>query len=263
MNVHKNARLTPRGESGLYGRLRAGRRRRPWRKPQASARGPFGSGLIDIAVKDWPGCRIAHPARRRSGRVQPRPRRGIDMDSVVDPDKKRRVHPRCHTMIDPADELRHRVQSALVAAFCNEARTVTAEVHRSEHADYQSDQALSLARGLRRAPRDVAASVVGRLRRDPVLDAASVSGPGFINLTLRSEYLSDAVVRMLNDDRLGLSPPEHPVTVVVDYSSPNLAKDSEFRSRQCARHLVGGRGAGLQRRRQGRHPVEKSHDRGC
>jgi hypothetical protein len=35
MNMHKDARLTPRVESGLYGRLRAGRRRRPSRKPQA------------------------------------------------------------------------------------------------------------------------------------------------------------------------------------------------------------------------------------
>ena len=59
-------------ESGLYGRLRAGRRRRPSRKPQASARGPFGSGLIDIAVKDWPGCRIAHPGRIGSVCQHPR-----------------------------------------------------------------------------------------------------------------------------------------------------------------------------------------------
>src|SRR5580704_14442193 len=43
-------------ESGLYGRLRAGRRRRPSPKPLASARGPFGSELIDTAVKGWQAC---------------------------------------------------------------------------------------------------------------------------------------------------------------------------------------------------------------
>lgn len=50
-------------ESGLYGRSRAGRRRRPSRKPQASARGRFASGWIDIAAKDWWDYRIAHPGR--------------------------------------------------------------------------------------------------------------------------------------------------------------------------------------------------------
>jgi hypothetical protein len=55
-------------ESGLYGGLRAGRRRRPCRtpaEPQASARGPF-------AVKDWLGCRIAHPGRIGSVCQHPR-----------------------------------------------------------------------------------------------------------------------------------------------------------------------------------------------
>ena len=47
----------------MYGRSRAGRRRRPSPKPQASARGRFASGLIDIVEKDWRDCRIAHPGR--------------------------------------------------------------------------------------------------------------------------------------------------------------------------------------------------------
>ena len=47
-------------ESGLYGRLRAGRRRRPSPKPLASAREPFGSGLIDIAVRGWQACKTDH-----------------------------------------------------------------------------------------------------------------------------------------------------------------------------------------------------------
>ena len=59
-------------ESGLYGRLRADRRRRPSPKPQASARGPFESGLIDIAAKDWWDCRIAHPVRIGCGSRHPR-----------------------------------------------------------------------------------------------------------------------------------------------------------------------------------------------
>jgi hypothetical protein len=63
MNVHKNARLTPLVESGLYGRSRAGRRRRPSPKPQASARGRFASGSIVMGAKDRRDCRIAHHGR--------------------------------------------------------------------------------------------------------------------------------------------------------------------------------------------------------
>jgi hypothetical protein len=56
MNVHNNARLTPRGRERIVRMVESGHR-----KPQASARGPFGSGLIDLTVKNWRGCRIARP----------------------------------------------------------------------------------------------------------------------------------------------------------------------------------------------------------
>ena len=74
MNMHKNARLTRRAvESGLCGGWRAGRRGRLSPKAQVSARGPFVSGLIDIAEKDWQGCTTAHPGRIGRGSRHPRP----------------------------------------------------------------------------------------------------------------------------------------------------------------------------------------------
>jgi arginyl-tRNA synthetase len=128
-------------------------------------------------------------------------------------------------MVDPAIELQRRMQSALSEAFGEIAGITTAEVHRSTYADYQSDSALSLARRLKRSPRDVAAAVVKRLQPDEVLDSATVSGPGFINLTLRSDYLSKALEILSADDRLGSSLVKDSKTVVIDYSSPNLAKE--------------------------------------
>jgi arginyl-tRNA synthetase len=128
-------------------------------------------------------------------------------------------------LVDPVNELRSRLQSALSAAFDAEAAAIVPDIHRSDYADYQSDLAMSLARRLRRAPREIAAAVVERLSPDAVLLEAVVSEPGFINLTLRPEYLSSALGRMLADERLGIAIPEHPDTVVVDYSSPNLAKE--------------------------------------
>jgi arginyl-tRNA synthetase len=52
-----------------------------------------------------------------------------------------------------------------------------------------------------------------------------VSGPGFINFTLRDEWIAAQASQMLRDPRLGLAPVATPQTVVVEYSSPNIAKE--------------------------------------
>jgi tRNA synthetases class I (R)/Arginyl tRNA synthetase N terminal domain len=111
------------------------------------------------------------------------------------------------------------------------------DIQRSDHADYQSDLTLRLARQLRRDPRDIAAAMLEHLRPHAVLDTASVSGPGFINLTLRTASLSDAAGHMLADKRIGVGRPKHPDTVVVDYSLPNLAK--EMHVGHLRRNLIG------------------------
>lgn len=128
-------------------------------------------------------------------------------------------------MVDPFGEFRHRLQSTLRDCFGDDAAAIVVDIQRSDHADYQSDLALRLAPQLRRDPRDIAAAVVEHLCPDAVLATATVSGPGFINLTLRTAYLSDAAGRMLAEQRIGVGRPKRPDTVVVDYSSPNLAKE--------------------------------------
>ena len=52
-----------------------------------------------------------------------------------------------------------------------------------------------------------------------------VSGPGFINFTLRDDWIAAQASQMLSDPRLGLAPVDRPQTVVVEYSSPNVAKE--------------------------------------
>jgi arginyl-tRNA synthetase len=52
-----------------------------------------------------------------------------------------------------------------------------------------------------------------------------VSGPGFINLTLRDDWIAAQATQMLGDARLGTEPAAQPQTVVVEYSSPNVAKE--------------------------------------
>ena len=124
-------------------------------------------------------------------------------------------------MLDLVPALRERVTAAVRAAFGEDAASTDPAVHRSDHADYQSDVALALARPLKRSPRDVAAALVGHLATDDLVAEAVVSGPGFINLTIRADNLGQGLDRMLATEER----PSSRETVVVDYSAPNVAKE--------------------------------------
>ena len=128
-------------------------------------------------------------------------------------------------MVDPLAPLRQRVLAAAQALFGDEGAAAEPALHRSAHADYQADIALALARKLKRNPKEVGAALAAALPADDVIAQADVSGPGFINLTLQPGILAAELGRMLVDDRLGSPPVAAPETVVVDYSSPNLAKE--------------------------------------
>src|SRR5436190_1232499 len=125
--------------------------------------------------------------------------------------------------IDPLPALRRRLEAATQAAFPEEAGPDPL-LHRSAHADYQADLALALGRRLKRNPREVAAAIGEKLAPDEVLAEASVSGPGFINLTLRPEFVAGRLAAMAADPALGVAAAT-PETVVVDYSAPNVAKE--------------------------------------
>ena len=98
-------------------------------------------------------------------------------------------------------------------------------VRRSQHADFQSDAALGLARRLGRPPREIAAEVRERASLADLCAAVEVSGPGFLNLTVSGHALDGLVSALAADPRLGVPPVAEPETVVVDYSAPNVAKE--------------------------------------
>ncbi|RGA00867.1 arginine--tRNA ligase [Microbispora triticiradicis] len=125
-------------------------------------------------------------------------------------------------MTDPQLVLTERVQQALGSAFGPEYATEDPLIRPSQFADYQANVALSLAKRLRRAPREVAQAIAGHLDTSDV--SVEVSGPGFLNLTLRDGWIAEQAGQRLLDDRLGVPQPA-PQTVVVDYSAPNAAKE--------------------------------------
>jgi len=128
-------------------------------------------------------------------------------------------------MADPREVLARRVQDALGAAFGTEYAAADPVIRPSSFADFQSNAALPLAKKLGRPPRDIAAEIIGHLDLTGVAEPPQVSGPGFINLTLIPEWIAAQASSELTDPRLG-TPAADPVQrIVVEYSSPNVAKE--------------------------------------
>jgi arginyl-tRNA synthetase len=128
-------------------------------------------------------------------------------------------------MADPQQVLGARVRDALVAAYGPDYADADPLIRPSSFGDLQSNAALPLAKKLGRAPRDIAAEIVGRLEVGDICEPPTVSGPGFINLTLRPQWIADEATALLADPRLGTPVAAEPKTVVVEYSSPNIAKE--------------------------------------
>ena len=96
--------------------------------------------------------------------------------------------------------------------------------------DYQSNAAMGLAKKLARKPREVAEAIVEKLDIDDLCERPEIAGPGFINFRLKPSFLarslqSIATADDLDTDRVGLPPAEKREVIVVDLSSPNLAKE--------------------------------------
>jgi arginyl-tRNA synthetase len=135
---------------------------------------------------------------------------------------------------DPEETLAQLVRDALAAELGEQYATADPIIRPSQFADYQSNAALPLAKALGRPPREIATAVAARLAdlADPDGQAevgpiakVEVSGPGFINITLRDEWIGRQAARQLADPRLGVPLAEPAQRVVVDYSGPNVAKE--------------------------------------
>jgi arginyl-tRNA synthetase len=92
-------------------------------------------------------------------------------------------------------------------------------------ADFQANGALALAKRLGTAPAPLAAQIAAAVDRGEWLESATVAGPGFLNLTLTPRWLASRLQAAAEDPRFGRSLAPHPRTVVIDYSSPNVAKE--------------------------------------
>ena len=99
-----------------------------------------------------------------------------------------------------------------------------AEVTQSSHAHYQCNTPLRLAKAFKKNPREIAASIIEKLD-DTIFEKLEVSGPGFINITFAKSFLSDQINQVFQDKRLGVSPLDKRKKIIVEFSSPNIAKE--------------------------------------
>jgi arginyl-tRNA synthetase len=91
--------------------------------------------------------------------------------------------------------------------------------------DYSGTMAMALAKKAGRKPRDLAVEIINRLDVGELVEKpGDPVGPGFINLRIRDDALSRSIAESCADDRLGVPRVAAAETIVLDYSSPNVAK---------------------------------------
>lgn len=91
--------------------------------------------------------------------------------------------------------------------------------------DFQSNLALVLSKQLKQPPRKIAELIASNLNDNEIYEAPTIAGPGFINIRLKNEFLESRLNGIKKDIRLGIPVAVTARNVVVDMSSPNIAKE--------------------------------------
>ena len=121
-------------------------------------------------------------------------------------------------MLALTHELGLRGANALTQAFGVDL-TGKVIIDRSQKADLQCAAAMQLAKSLKRSPRELAEVLVKALAEHVAVKSTDIAGPGFVNIHLHDAWLKQNVGNALSLRQIGAG---H--TVVIDYSSPNVAK---------------------------------------
>jgi arginyl-tRNA synthetase len=90
--------------------------------------------------------------------------------------------------------------------------------------DYQANGCMALAKSMKINPRVLAARVADAVDLEPLASPPEIAGPGFLNVRLHDAWISRSLTDLLGTAFPGIEPPAQPRTVVIDFSSPNVAK---------------------------------------
>ena len=116
-----------------------------------------------------------------------------------------------------------KVTEAMTATGITDARAIVKQAQRIEFGHYQANGVMGVAKQVKANPRELAEKILQKLEDEKGL-SLEVAGPGFINITLMSDFLAIALQDVYSSQRLGIE--KLPARIfVVDYSAPNLAKE--------------------------------------
>ncbi|MEI6428650.1 MAG: arginine--tRNA ligase [Pseudanabaena sp. ELA607] len=124
--------------------------------------------------------------------------------------------------------LQQRFQAACGVAFGAEFASidpVVAPTKDPRFGDYQCNVALGLTKQLKQKPQAIAQQIIAAVELDDICETPTIAGPGFINVFLQQTYLGRRLAVMQQDERLGIAKLTQPERVIVDFSSPNIAKE--------------------------------------
>lgn len=120
-------------------------------------------------------------------------------------------------------EIREAVQTAIKEVF---GQDIEAEIDQSKDekfGDYQCSVALKATKILGKPPREIAQSIADQLQGVELFEKVEIAGPGFLNMTLATSLMNGWATDCLSDEGLSV-PKEKNDKVIVDFSSPNIAK---------------------------------------
>lgn len=116
-------------------------------------------------------------------------------------------------------------EAAFAAAGIAGNPVVLQPAKNADFGDFQINGVMGAAKKAKQNPRELAQKVADALAGNAVVESAEVAGPGFINLRLNAAFLAQNIEAALLDGHLNVRQTKVPQTVVIDYSSPNLAKE--------------------------------------
>ncbi len=120
--------------------------------------------------------------------------------------------------------LQSRLAMAAERAGIDASRASVTPVTDIRFGDYQSNVAMVLSKELKKNPREVATSILSYLEVQDLCEPPTIAGAGFINFKVLNTALSDAVNAIRLDEQLGVVMAPHSKTIIIDFSSPNVAK---------------------------------------
>jgi len=96
--------------------------------------------------------------------------------------------------------------------------------NRPDLCEFQCNGAMAAKKKYKKAPIQIAEDIVGYLQESPVFEKAEAVMPGFINLSLKKDFLASYLQEMAEDAEISVEKTADPKTVVIDYGGPNVAK---------------------------------------